>query len=534
MSRWHSLLEYFQFPLKVMFFGVLLLGIGSTIVNTNVEFLWRADSDFTLMLSEILRYSGGFLINIFPVLVFLKLLTKNYEDSVPVILGFVSFFTIMVIVLFLKKTGFPEYFYSSILGVEINIPKGGIFTEGVHVPYNLGIFGLVLAYFISVRMYRRSRHYSMHGIFSFIDHDAYAMLSVIFISVLAGIMITYIWPIVIQVFLGIFTIIREDSSNPLNMFIYGITERLSALCNLSDIPRNAFWLNEYGGTLTDSFGVVYKGDINIWMAQQSLSITQVNAGKFITPFYIINIFIMPAFILAYYSLVSSKKDRKRYRLFIITAVLLSIICGNPLPIELFMLVLSPMLYIIYILIVGFLYAVFQIMGVSIGYSFTGSLMVANPGSSLDLLQYLRDPKYFQTMVTIGTVGAVCFLLFFIFTRIYFKKFAIGLSSLGDSKRVAKKIVQSLGGLDNILIVESTPDKITVGLDRRDKVDFSKLKECGAYLILESREGYMIRLGNISTIVKKEILIMKRNQMAEEEVPTKTEEKAPASRMAAKN
>ena len=103
--------------------------------------------------------------------------------------------------------------------MEINIPKGGIFTEGVHVPYNLGIFGLVLAYFISVRMYRRSRHYSMHGIFSFIDHDAYAMLSVIFISVLAGIMITYIWPIVIQVFLGIFTIIREDSSNPLNDFI---------------------------------------------------------------------------------------------------------------------------------------------------------------------------------------------------------------------------------------------------------------------------------------------------------------------------
>ena len=103
MSRWHSLLEYFQFPLKVMFFGVLLLGIGSTIVNTNVEFLWRADSDFTLMLSEILRYTGGFLINIFPVLVFLKLLTKNYEDSVPVILGFVIFFKIMVIVLFLKN-----------------------------------------------------------------------------------------------------------------------------------------------------------------------------------------------------------------------------------------------------------------------------------------------------------------------------------------------------------------------------------------------------------------------------------------------
>lgn len=512
MSRWHSLLEYFQFPLKVMFFAIVLLGIGSSIVNPNVEFLWRADSEFVLRLSEILRYSGGFLINIFPILVFLKLLTKKYEDSVPVILGFISFFTIMVIVLFLEKTTFPEYFYSSMLGVEVTIPKGsGVFSEGLHTPYNIGILGLVIAYFITIKMYRRSRHYSMHGFLSFIDHDAHAMLSTVFVSVVAGIVIAYAWPIVIQVFLGIFTIIREDSSNPLNLFIYGITERLSVLCNLSDIPRSAFWLNEYGGTLTDSFGVVYKGDINIWMAQQALSISEVSAGKFITPFYIINIFIMPAFIIGYYTLVSSKKDRKRYRIFIIIAVLLSIICGNSLPIELFMLVLSPMLYVIYIFIVGLLYAIFQIMGVSIGYTFTGSLMIANPGSSLDLLQYLRDPKYFQAMVTIGIVGLVCFVFFFLMTRLYFKKFAIGLFSFGDSKRVAKKIVGNLGGLDNITSIESTPDKITVGLEKRDKVDFPKIKEYGAYLILESKEGFMIRFGNISTIIAKEIIIMKKDQ-----------------------
>lgn len=511
MSRWHSLLEYFQFPLKVMFFAIVLLGIGNSIVNTNVEFLWRADSETAIIVSEILRYSGGFLMNLFPVLVFIKLLTKKYEDSVPVILGFISFFTIMVIILFLEKSTFPEYFYSNVLGVEVTLPKGSIFSEGLHMPYNLGIIGLLISYFITVRMYRRSRHYSMHGVLSFIDHDAHAMLSTILVSAVVGIAISFVWPYVIQIFLGIFTIIKEDPSNPLNLFAYGITERLSALLNLSEIPRSAFWLNEFGGTLTDSFGVVYKGDINIWMAQQALSINEVSAGKFITPFYIINIFLMPAFIIGYYSLVTGKKDRKRYSVFIIIALLISIICGNSLPIELFMLVLSPMLYVVYIFIVGLLYAVFQIMGVSIGYSFTGNLVVANPGSSLDLLQYLRDPKYYTTMITIGIVGLICFLIFFILTRLYFRKFAVGLFSLGNAKRVTKKIVGYLGGIDNINSVESTPDKITVGIEKRDKLDFDSMKELGAYLILESKEGFMIRFGNISTIVAKEILRMKKEQ-----------------------
>lgn len=522
MSRWHSLLEYFQFPLKVMFFAIVLLGIGNSIVNTNVEFLWRADSETAIVISEILRYSGGFLMNIFPILVFLKLLTKKYEDSVPVILGFISFFTIMVIILFLEKTTFPEYFYSNVLGVEVTLPKGSIFAEGLHMPYNLGIIGLIISYFITVKMYRRSRHYSMHGFLSFIDHDTHAMLSTVLISAVAGIAIAYIWPYIIQIFLGIFTIIKEDPSNPINLFVFGITERISALLNLSEVPRSAFWLNEFGGTLTDSFGVVYKGDINIWMAQQALSINEVNAGKFITPFYIINIFLVPAFIVGYYSLVTSKKDKNRYRVFVIIAVLISIICGNSLPIELFMLVLAPMLYVVYIFIVGLLYAVFQIMGVSIGYSFTGNLLVANPGSSLDLFQYLRDPKFYPTMITIGVVGVLCFILFFILTRLYFRKFAVGLFSLGNAKRVTKKIVGYLGGLENINSVDSTPDKITLDLQKRDKVEFDRLKELGAYLILESKEGFMIRFGNISTIVAKEIVRMKKEQKKKEEKEHKEE------------
>ena len=48
----------------------------------------------------------------------------------------------------------------------------------------------------------------------------------------------------------------------MNLFIYGVTERLSAIFGLQDISREAFWFSELGGSATDSFGVLYPGDVN--------------------------------------------------------------------------------------------------------------------------------------------------------------------------------------------------------------------------------------------------------------------------------
>ena len=66
------------------------------------------------------------------------------------------------------------------------------------------------------------------------------------------------------------------------------------------------------------------------------------------------------------------------------------------------------------------------------------------------------------------------------------------------------MIEALGGLNNIRSVSSTPDKMTVALHHRDKVNFNLLRQEGAYLILEAKEGYLIRLGNLSTIIAKEI------------------------------
>lgn len=504
MAKWHAMLEYIQFPLKVLFFATILLGIGNSIINPNISYLWNVNNDIVILISEMMRYSGGFLIQIFPLLVFLVILTRKFEDAVPVLIGFFTYVVISLVVLFLESSDAPSYFYGNMLGIQISFHADSIFEEVVRIPYNTGILSLIAAYAITMYSYVKSRHYSMHGILSFIDHDAWAMLLSAFFAVIAGIVFAFGWPLVIQVIQYLYSFLARDLLNPMNLFLYGIMERISAIFGLQDLPRNAFWLGELGGSATDNFGIPYLGDINTWYAYQNLNIITTNAGHLITPYYIINIFLIPGFLLGYYSLVEGKQDRKRYFLFFILALALSIICGNALPMEIFMLILSPLLYLLYLVVVGFLYAGFQMCGVAVGYWFEGSLMVANPGSLLDLVPFFRNPDMSYTFAVMVGFGVVVFLLFFFATRGYFKRFAISLFNVGNRKEVSQRVIQAIGGLENLRSITSTPDKITVGLHHRDRVDFTALREEGAYLILESKDGYLIRLGNLSTIVAKEI------------------------------
>ena len=223
------MLEYIQFPLKVLFVATMLLSVGNAIINPNVAYLWEVKNEIVIMISEIMRYSGGFLIRIFPLLVFVVVLTRKFEDSVPVFIGLLSYIVINLMILFLNKTDAPSYFYGNMLGMQISFDSESIFGEVIRIPYNTGIFSLLAAYFITMYAYRKSRHYTMHGMLSFIDHDAWAMLLSIAISVVCGIMFAYGWALVILIINNLHEFLSKVLINPMNLFIYGVTERLSAI-----------------------------------------------------------------------------------------------------------------------------------------------------------------------------------------------------------------------------------------------------------------------------------------------------------------
>ena len=298
--------------------------------------------------------------------------------------------------------------------------------------------------------------------------------------------------------------IASDINNPLHLFFYGIMERISAIVDMLDIPRNIFWFSEAGGSMIDSSGVTYLGDIGMWNAVQNNAAINANAGQFVSAYYIINIFIIPGFIFAYYRLLGTKDYRKKYLFFIIIAIILSVISGNPLPIEICMLILSPLLYLFYLLLVGLSFAATTSLGALIGYSFSGDVISAIPGSIIDLFGYLKSSLYITQIIQLAALGVFFGLIFHLSTIYYFKKLAIGFISVHDVDVISLEVLDALGGIDNLTYLEATPDKIIARFENREIVDLSKLKKLGAYLILESKDGYCIRLGNISIMVSTKI------------------------------
>lgn len=511
MSKWHSLMEYIQFPLKILFVGTFLLGAGYAIINPNLSVFWSINNDWVILISELIRYIGGLIIAFFPLLVYAHVLSHKFESSTPVAMGLLSYILINVAMIFFINTSFESYYYENVLGLAINFNSILLNKSGLICPFNTGIFSLLLAYGITMYGYRKSRRYSIFGITSFVDHDAWAAIFISIVSVICGIGFAFIWPIVIQGLNVFFTLIANDISNPVNMFLYGVFERIAQLLDLVDLPRQIFWFSEAGGTWLNNVGIKYAGDVAIWTAQKAQAIGSTTSGSFITPYYIINIFIIPSFMIAYYTLCTGKQDRKRYIVFILFACIVSVLFGNPFPAEIVMLILAPMLYAVYLVIVGLLYAGLNTFNVVIGYSFTENIMLANPGSGLDLLVYSRNPYVLPSVMRIILIGLAVALIFFLLTRFYFKKYTLHFYQFEDADTVCASIVNHLGGLDNITSIESTPDKLVVQLSNVEAVDSAGLHKYGMYLILESRNGWLIRMGNISTVVRDYVIKEKEKQ-----------------------
>mgnify|MGYP003295539418 CR=1 FL=1 len=145
------------------------------------------------------------------------------------------------------------------------------------------------------------------------------------LSVIAGVVLSFVWPLIIEAMQVFFNYVADDIYDIGRMFFYGISERISAVLNLEEIPRSIFWLNEAGGSAVDLNGNTYFGDIGLWNAFLFDASSVLKTGHFTGAYYIINIAIIPAYILGYYNLIEKGENRGKYKSFIVLAIIISII-----------------------------------------------------------------------------------------------------------------------------------------------------------------------------------------------------------------
>lgn len=507
MRNWHSLYEILFFPIGVLFFAVAMLGIGNLLVNPVFSAFYTVRGDGILILAEAMMRIGTFLIVNFPLLFLIRIVTRKAGSATSVLSALAGYVTYLVMTMYLSSgnSALPGTAFSSLLGISFSTSLVSSVKAGVHYPLQTGLLSTFLVSLIVLSMYSRTRKHNEYSFFSFISKDVWCVIRTVIFSAAAGFLVSLIWPYFMKGIGRVVEFIEADTTNPVNLAIYGMLDRFLGVFNLGAMIRTPFWYTASGGSWVNLVGFNAAGDVNIWTAQLSSGTLNGMAGRFITPYYVLNLFAIPGLLWGMYSIETDLIERRRLRLFYILVTAMSILSGSLLPVELMLLFLSPLLFLFHVGFTGLLYGLFQAMRVYLGYNYTGtSVLTAMPGTLLEYLSYFKYSSLQNTLLSIAAVGAITFVIYFLVTRLYFRHLALDLFNTGGKQRLTEGTIEAVGGIENIKMTHSSCSRLVLNLYDPTKINAGKLKALGSIRVYETKAGFAICYGAASTIVAMRI------------------------------
>lgn len=512
MNRLQTFYEQLQLPIKTLFLGCFMIAIGSVLKNPYINQILRLDSVFIVNMSLVLRTSGGLILSYFPLYIFIKLIANRSHDQNIVLLGIIAYGLFILTMSLFTPTGLKPAVYSDFLSFTLNGTQYSVFRTGA--------VGFLAVYYLIRYICRPNKKSRRISQLSHLDKDVVNMVNVVIGSILLGILFSFVWPFVIGFIYSVMDFIASDVNNPMSLFAYGGFERLLALANLDTILHEEMWLGALGGSWMNLAGQTFTGDVSIWGAQLKETINTVGlggAGRFTSAFYILNLFAIPAYLVGLWTTITNKKSRNLNLFVLIAALVVSLFGGISLPIELLLLFTAPILYVFHIFMISFASAVLSGFGVTIGFSYFGSIFTATPGNIIDLLAYMRNPMIFQNIIIVILIGLITGAAYFFMTRFYYRRMAIDVLNIGTKQERITEFVERLGGLDNIESISSTPTRVHVNLHDRDKLNVAGLHRQGVTRIVETRSGFILSFGAASYIVQSEINSALKQRIKKEEI-----------------
>ncbi len=496
MRKWQAYYEVLFFPMILLFIACVLKSLGGLVLSTTFQVYFHITNRWVIFGAECLRYMGEYLIRSFPFLVMIKNLAQKFEDEIPVFIGIVSYCLFHIASMFFARTNMMSSAYYAELGIQMN-------SGGMRYPVATGILAALIVNYLTSRFYINSRHANNIGIFAFVNRDATAMLMTGAASLVSGALCALAWPYFLQGCFAVFNIISSDITNPMSLFIYGVLERLMTMLGQDRIIHSVFWFGEQGGSWINN-GITYLGDISVWTAQTAAGHYNTGFGRFITPVYVQNIFLVPAIILATYRTFTDKMERHKYSLFMVLAILISIFCGNILPVEVYLMIMTPLFYAFHVFSTGMLYAVLQAFAVNIGYSYTGTLANATPGSAFNLIINLSNSNLFPKITLMFLIGFFFALLYYGVMTYYYRKGCVDILQTGKKEEYINTFITAIGGLENVVNIYSTPTKVILQVDDAGLLNFNTMQKQGASKIIQTTTTYDLSYGAISYLIAQEV------------------------------
>lgn len=496
-----NLYESCKTPVRVAYLGFVLIAFGFLIKNESVNVFYTFRSGIVLFIAELFLRIGELIIMNLPLVFMLNIVCKKANSASPVVMALVGYFTFVVTTMLfapqnLSAQAYAGYGINSILNISGNGRS----------PLETGLIGSLLVAYMTRVSFILSRHRGDFSLANIFSKDTTGLIYNALGCFAIGVLVSYTYPYLYTYLQNSIAFIGEDLSDPMRIGIYSVLDRVLSILNLGNVIRYPFWYTSAGGSFSNTLtGQSVVGDVNIWHYVRETNASYVGAGRFITPFYVINLFLIPAFYIGTLSSMSDKRERRGLTAGFILAILLSIVAGNPLPVELLMLFTSPFLLLIYLFMVGIVSGTLVSFSAFLGFNANGSNPItAMPGSFPDFIINVRNADLTHTLRVILIVGLIAFTVFLFATVFYYRSLSFEFISSQSGEDFINRIIDTVGGLDNITDVGSGLFKLNVYLDDPEKIAIENIHDTGIRRIMETRNGLSFEVGTSASVISARI------------------------------
>ncbi|TYP70242.1 N-acetylglucosamine-specific PTS transporter subunit IIBC [Paenibacillus methanolicus] len=372
---------------------------------------------------------------------------------------------------------------------------------GADAKLNMGVLGGILAGLVASYMYKRFHTIKLPDWLGFFAGKRFVPIVTSISMVLVGLVFGLIWgPIQNQ--LDIFGRWIVDLGG-IGAGIFTLANRLLIPFGLHHIINSIAWFQI--GDFTDAAGNVVHGDITRFFKGDP------TAGMFMTGFFPIMMFALPAAAIAIIQSAKKEKRKAIASIFIGTAIA-SFLTGITEPLEFAFMFVAPVLFIIHAVLSGAAAFIVAEMGIKHGFGFSAGFIDYALNYSLATKPLLLIP-----------IGLVFALIYYVLFRVLIVKFnlktpgreddepaAAGAApakaaSGGTASDKAANVLANLGGKDNIVSVDACITRLRLVVKDEKEVNDAALKGLGASGVMRLGSGAVqVIFGTQSERLKDEI------------------------------
>ncbi len=353
--------------------------------------------------------------------------------------------------------------------------------QSVDESIHMGILSGVIMGFTAGILYNRYHNKKLPDYLAFFSGTRFVPIVTAFAAIFLAIILGHIW-LPIQKLIGL-TQELFLNTEIIGPFLYGFFNRLLLPLGLHHV-LNSFVYFVFGDYTNPVTGEIVHGDLNRFFAGDP------TAGIFMSGFFPVFMFGLPAVCLAFYK-TAKIENRKKISGLLVSMALTSFLTGITEPIEFSFMFLAPELYFIYAVLCGFSMAICDYIGIHVGTSFSGGVIdyILNWGIS-------TNPAM---IIPVGLLFGVGYYFIFVYAIEEFNLNTIGRNTdyvdvykkVSEDEKIAL-IIKNLGGENNFMSITNCATRLRLVLKDADKVNEAELKKLGAH-------GFF-RIGNAIQVV----------------------------------